>query len=103
MNKTNKRGSTIKYLSEFCLYDFPIKIRLCQGSALSSYLFALVTGEVIRDIQGNIPWCMLFADDVTLVDESKAVVNSKLQMWRHTLESKGSRASKTKTEYIYHV
>jgi hypothetical protein len=39
--------------------DFPIKIGLHQGSALSPYLFALVMDEVIRDIQGGIPWCML--------------------------------------------
>ncbi len=50
--------------------DFPIKIGLHQGSALSPYLFALVMDEVTRDIQGDIPWCMLFADDVVLVDDS---------------------------------
>ena len=44
--------------------DFPINIGLHQGSALNPYLFALVMDEVIRDIQGDIPWCMLFADDV---------------------------------------
>jgi hypothetical protein len=38
--------------------DFPINIRLHQGSALSPYLFALVMDEVTRDIQGGIPWCM---------------------------------------------
>jgi hypothetical protein len=54
---------------------FPIKIGLHQGSALSPYLFALVMDEVTRDIQGDIPWCMLFADDVLLVDESQAGVN----------------------------
>ena len=32
--------------------DFPIKIGLHQGSALSPYLFALVMDEVTRDIQG---------------------------------------------------
>ena len=30
--------------------DFPIKIGLYQGSALSPYLFALVMNEVTRDI-----------------------------------------------------
>jgi hypothetical protein len=46
--------------------DFPINIRVHQGLALSPYLFALVMDEVTRDIQGAIPWCMLFADDVVL-------------------------------------
>ena len=36
-------------------YDFPIRIGLHQGSALSPYLFALVIDEVTRDIQEDIP------------------------------------------------
>jgi hypothetical protein len=55
--------------------DFPIKIGLHQGSALSPYLFA---------------------DDLVLVDESRAGVNMKLELWRHTLESRGFRLSRTK-------
>jgi hypothetical protein len=35
--------------------DFPIKIGLHQGSALSPYIFALVMDVVTRDIQGEIP------------------------------------------------
>jgi hypothetical protein len=35
-------------------------------------LFALVMDEAIRGIQGDIPWCMLFVNDVVLVDESRA-------------------------------
>jgi len=56
--------------------------------------------EVTRNIQGDIPWCMLFADDVVLVDESRAGVNGKLELWRTTLESKGFRLNRTKTEYM---
>ena len=67
---------------------------------MSPYLFALVMDEVTRDIQGDIPWCMLFTDDVVLVDESQARVNRKLELWRQTLESKGFRVSRTKTEYM---
>ena len=43
---------------------------------------------------------MLFADDVVLVDESQAGVNRKLELWRQTVESKGFRLSRTKTEYM---
>ena len=43
---------------------------------------------------------MLFADDVVLVDESRAGVNRKLELCRRTLESKWFRLSRTKTEYM---
>jgi hypothetical protein len=62
--------------------DFLINIGLHQGSALSPYLFALVMDEVTRDIQGSIPWRMLFADDVVLVDENRTGVDQKLELWR---------------------
>jgi hypothetical protein len=57
-------------------------------------------GEVIREIQGGIPWCMLFADDVALVDESRMRVNQKLELWRLTLEAKGFGLSRSKMKYI---
>jgi Reverse transcriptase (RNA-dependent DNA polymerase) len=50
---------------------FSIKIGLHQGSALSPYIFTLVMDEITKDIQEDIPWCMLFADDVVLIDENK--------------------------------
>ena len=81
-------------------YYFSIKIELHQGSALSPYLFTLLMDEVTRNIQRDIPWYMLFADDVVLVNESQTEVNRKLELWRQTLESKGFRLSKTKTEYM---
>jgi hypothetical protein len=56
--------------------------------------------EITRDIQGGIHWCMPFADDVVLVDESRTGVNQKLELWRWTLEVKGFRLSRSKTEYI---
>jgi hypothetical protein len=80
--------------------DFPLKIGLHQGSALSPYIFALVMDAVTRDIQGEIPWCMLFADDVVLIDESRIGVDRKLELWRQTLESKGFRLSRTKIKYM---
>jgi hypothetical protein len=59
-----------------------------------------VTDEITKDIQGDIPWCMLFADDVMLIDESNIGVDQKLELWRYTLELKGFGLSRTKTEYM---
>jgi hypothetical protein len=80
--------------------DFPINIGLHQGSALSPYLCALVMDEVTRDIQGCISWCILFTDDVVLVDESRTGVSQKLEWWRRTLETKGFRLLRSKMEYM---
>lgn len=80
--------------------EFPINIRLHQRSALSPYLFTLVMDEITRDLHEDILWCMLFADDVVLVDESSIKVNQKLKLWRHDLESMGFRLSRSKTEYM---
>jgi hypothetical protein len=80
--------------------DFPINIRLHQGSALSPCLFALVMDEVTKNIQGSIRWCMLFVDDVVLMDESRTGVDQKLELWRRTLEAKGFMLSMSKTEYM---
>jgi hypothetical protein len=41
---------------------------------------------------------MLFANDVVLVDESRTGVDQKLELWRRTLEAKGFRLSRSKTE-----
>jgi hypothetical protein len=60
--------------------DFPINIRLHQRSALRPYLFASVMNEVTRDIHDGIPWCMLYSDDVVLVDESRTGVDQKLEL-----------------------
>jgi hypothetical protein len=80
--------------------DFPINIGLHQRLALSHYLFALVMDEVTRDIQCGIHLCMLFADDVVLMDESRTGVDQKLNLWRRTLETKSFSLSRSKKEYI---
>jgi hypothetical protein len=51
-------------------YTFPITIGVHQGSPLSPYMFWLVMDEVTNDIQRYISWCMIFANDVVLVDET---------------------------------
>ena len=51
-------------------------------------------------MQYEIPWCMLFVDDIVLVAKTKVEVNAKLELWREALELKGLKISRNKTEYI---
>ena len=60
--------------------DFTITVGLHKGSALSPYIFALVIDELTRHMQDEVPWCMLFADDIVLVAETKVEVNAKLEL-----------------------
>ena len=68
---------------------FPTNIMLHQGSALSPFLFTMIMDVLTRGIQNEVPWCMLFADDIVPIDETKEGLNDKLEEWRHTLESRG--------------
>ena len=55
--------------------------------------------ELTTRIQLEVPWCMLFVDDIVLVDESRDGVNAKLERWWEALKSKGFKLSRPKLEY----
>ena len=59
--------------------EFLITIGVHQGSVLSLFLFAIVMDEITKSLHEEIPWCMLFADDIVLIDETKEWVNIKLK------------------------
>lgn len=52
--------------------DFNVRKEVHQGSSLNPYLFSLVINEIIKDIQSEQLWCMLFdADNMVLIDLEK--------------------------------
>ncbi|KAK4739679.1 hypothetical protein R3W88_003376 [Solanum pinnatisectum] len=55
-------------------------------------------------IQDRVSWCMLFVDDIVVIDkthsETHSGVNARLEVQRQTLKSKGFRLSMTKTECL---
>ncbi|XP_070025154.1 uncharacterized protein [Nicotiana sylvestris] len=53
-----------------------------------------------RYIQGKVPWCMLFANDIILNDEMRGGANARLEVWRQTLKYKCFKLSRSKVEYM---
>ena len=74
---------------------------LYQVSTLGPFPFDLVMDELTKGIQDGFPCFMLFADDIVLIDVSREGVNDKLERWRHPLESRGFRVSRSRTEYLH--
>ncbi|KAE8684196.1 myosin-J heavy chain-like isoform X2 [Hibiscus syriacus] len=79
---------------------FPVEIGLQQGSALSPYIFALIMDDIYCATPDGVPWCMLFADDIVLVAETRTELNSRLATWKTALEEKGLRINIAKTDYL---
>ena len=55
--------------------------------------------ELTSHIQEEVPWCMLFVDDIMFVDSSRGDVKVKLERWWEDLECKGFKISHPKTIY----
>ncbi|RDX63331.1 Peptidyl-tRNA hydrolase ICT1, mitochondrial, partial [Mucuna pruriens] len=81
--------------------DFPIKIELHHDPALSLYLFNLVLEVLTGDMQKIIPNCMLFVDDIVLIEELREPINFKIELWRQILGTKSFHLSRSKIEYIH--
>ncbi|XP_070002230.1 uncharacterized protein [Nicotiana sylvestris] len=61
--------------------------------------------KVIKDMyEGGktqeVPWCVISTDDIVLIDETRDGVNTRLEVWRQMLESKGFKLCRSKTEYL---
>ncbi|KAG5570536.1 hypothetical protein H5410_060302 [Solanum commersonii] len=75
----------------------PSEMGIHQRSVLSRFLFALLMEYLTRSFQKEVPQCMLYVDDIVLIDETWDIFNPRLKVWRQTLESKWFKLSMTKT------
>ena len=79
---------------------FEVTVGLHQGSALSPCLFAVVVDRMTDAIREEAPWTMMFADDIVICSGSKERIEEKLDNWRYTLERRGMKVNRRKTEYM---
>ena len=83
--------------------SFKVKVGLHQGSALSSFLFAVIMNRLTDEVRREPPWTMLFADDIVICEETGLFteeVERRLESWKYALERRGMKVSRSKTEYL---
>ena len=80
--------------------SFKVKVRLHQGSALSPFLFAVITDGPTDEVRREPLWTILFADDIVFCKETREEVDQRLESWKYALERRGMKVSRSKTEYL---
>lgn len=95
-NTTTKIRTTVG-LSE----HFTVDVGVSQGSALSPLLFILVINYLTLDLMEDLPWTLIFADDIALAGHTMQQLEGVLEKWRSALEENGLRISRKKTEYMF--
>lgn len=73
---------------------------LHQGSALSPFLFAVVIDRLTDEVRQESLWTTLFADDSVICSENREQVYESLERLRYTLERRGIKVMRSKTEYM---
>lgn len=61
--------------------------------------YTLVLDVLTKHVKDLTLQCMLFADDLVLVGESREEINGKVETWREALEACGFHFSRSKTKY----
>ena len=51
--------------------SFKVKVGLRQGSTLSPFLFVVIMDRLTDEIRRELPWTMLFADDIVICEETR--------------------------------
>src|SRR6218665_1843395 len=77
---------------------FEIRVGVHQGSCLSPLLFIIVMDAVSEHIDREVPWGMLYADDLALAEQTETGMQNRFGDWQRTLECKGLKVNINKTE-----
>ena len=81
--------------------SFDVKVGVHQGLILSPLLFALVMGEVTKDIREGVVKEMLYADDIVLGGDNWEEIESRYIRWKKALQEKGMKINVNKTKAFY--
>ena len=80
--------------------EFKVQVGVHQGSVLSPLLFILVLEALSREFRTGVPWELLYADDLVIIERSLEACIEKLRRWKAGLEQKGLSVNMSKTKFM---
>ena len=79
---------------------FEVGIGLHQGSALSPFLFIMLVDTISQDVRNELPWELLYADDLAIIDITSTDTQNRLESWQKVLTDNGLKINVAKTEHL---
>ena len=79
---------------------FGVGVGVHQGSVLSPLLFILVLEALSRQFRTDVPWELLYADDLAVMVDSLEECIARLKVWKEGIERKGLRVNMKKTKFM---
>ena len=68
---------------------FEVGIGLHQGSALNPFLFIMLVDTIYQDVRNELPWELLYADDLAIIDVTGTATQNRLESWQKVLTDNG--------------
>ena len=80
------QGATTRVKSKRGMSEhFEVEIGLHQGSALSPFLFIMLVDKISQDVRTELPWELLYADDLAIIDITSTDTQNRLESWQKVL------------------
>ena len=57
-------------------------VGLHQGSALSPFLFIMLVYTISQDVRTEVPWELLYADNLAIIDITSTDTQNRLESWQ---------------------
>ena len=80
--------------------QFEVGIGLHQGSALSPFLFIMLVDTISQNVRTELPWELLYADDLAIIDITSTDTQNRLESWQKVLTDNGLKINVAKTEHL---
>ena len=88
--------TTVKSAAELT-EEFKVGVGLHQDSALSPFLFTIITDKLTEGIRKDVPWEMLFADGIAVSGRNHKELDNDLEI---CTGEKKPVVSRSKTQYL---
>ena len=95
------QGTTTRVKSNRGISEqFEVGIGLHQGSALSPFLFIMLVDTTSQDMRTDLPWELLYADDLAIIDITSTDTQNRLESWQKVLTDNDLTINVAKTEHL---